>query len=382
MKISICTLIKTRVVNALSGLIEKESPWRKNLVLDTGLNSLAQAFPSAMPAQLSLACFIGDGSTPTSYTSGAITFTQSGNTLTASGNFFTSLMAGMLFKWGAGSGGTENYVASFVSATEVNLLTSATVATPEVGTVWAVNQHALTHLLYSSDVYATASGDCGSTIVGNVITHKRTINFPVKLAQYNVNEIGYNSAISQDTLLAGRIVLPATDVVPTSSYYQVIIQNVITYSPATPVAVGNVGVNIDTSGVLCLETMSGVTAIQPDGSAPLYGSTSILDGGRTAWASLILQNWTQNSTPQPGLVALNPVNVSNAVWAKAAGVGVATLSVSTTLTTSGQTIYGFGISNYTGFALTLKLTTPYVLPVGSFLPQFVWTMIYTRSLVN
>jgi hypothetical protein len=380
--VSVETRVKTRIIEAATGKVLKESPWRKNLIMDLGLNGLAQQSGYASyPAAFTTNCYIGSGTTPTSYASGAVTFTQASTTITASANFFTSGMVGGIFKYGTGTGGAEYYITAYLSPTQVTVDTSATVAGGLVATVWMVNQTALTSYLYTNTSYETTAGSCGRTLSGNVATMKRTFNFAQQATSYNVNEIGY-SAISK-TALFGRIVLGATDVVPPTSFYQVILSVSFTYSPSAPTAVGNVGTNIDTTGTVMMEAWD-IGTINSDGTA---SGNQYLDASRVARFFLATADYTQNSaiSSTADLVIGSVISVATTSWAFSGARGKMTLTFNTTITTAGQTLYGLCLGDpihatYCGF--DLKLATPFTLPNGSFLPQAVFSVTYNRTLTN
>jgi hypothetical protein len=119
-----------------------ESNWSKyHLITDAGLDKVASvAWLNCVSTPI-----IGEGVSPTAVRrdSGGITFTQSGTTLTASAGFFSAADVGRLFKWGTGSTGNEIYITGYTSTSVVTVGTSATVGTPEIGTVWYVNTAAL-----------------------------------------------------------------------------------------------------------------------------------------------------------------------------------------------------------------------------------------------
>lgn len=377
------TQIKTRVIDAASRKVISESPWHKNLIMDNGLNALAKSTNAVNQSGFTAAARIGSGTTPNKYASGAITFTQTGTTVTASAGFFTAGMVGMIFKYGSGSGGAEYYITGFTSTTQVTVDTSATVAVPEVATVWAVNQTALDTLLYSSASYETSAGSCETTFSSNQVTYKRTINFAQQGSPYNVNEIGYFSGTGGTTVF-GRIVLSATDVVPITSFYQVVISVTFTFTPAAPTAVANVGTNINTAGNAMLENINNSGVFSQVASNGTAGSGGAMDANvsSTPRFYLITANYSQNGTVG-NLVSITGQQVAIGTWAYAGTRGKRTMTFNTTITTSGQTLYGLGICTSSNQAIfDIKLTSTYALPSGSFLPQAVWSLTYNRTLTN
>lgn len=382
MNINCETIIQTRLIDPKTRKVLKESAPMKNLVLDNGLNALARSTNATVPASFATGVRVGSGSTANSFASGAITFTQSGATVTASAGFFNAGMVGMLFKWGTGSGGNERYILTYISATQVTVDTSETVAAPDVATVWNVARSTLETLLYSSATHETTTGACETTFSGGQITHKRTINFPQQAASYNVNEIGYFSSTAGTTVF-GRIVLPATEVVPPTSFLQVVISFSVNYSPAAPTAVTNVGTNIDTAGNAMIETVSNSNAFkQVTSTGGVSAVSPRLDGVGTAPnLQLCISNYTQNATPGAALTPTIIIGPS-ATWVYNSVRGQMSAYFNAPVSTSGQTLYGFGLGATTNIYADIKLTTPYVLPVGSFLPQTRFYMTYNRTLTN
>jgi hypothetical protein len=388
MNVSVKTTIETRIMDAKTGKPVKTQK-KDNLILDSGLNAMARSNTlglACFPATASNVCLIGGGTNPNSIASGAVTFTQSGTTITASGSFFTSAMVGCIFKYGTGSGGAEYYITAFTNATTVTVDTSATVASPTVATVWFVQQTTLQTFLFASSTYQTNTGDCGSTISGNQVTHKRTYVFAQQGSPYTVNEIGYASSLVSNRVL-GRVVLGSSDVVGTTNFYVVVISITVTYSPSTPLAVTNVGTNINTAGTLMIEGMNCTVVTSTGGTAANPGSapSTILDNTGTLMfkTATYTQNGTINSSS--GASAASRLDAGSGSWVNDnTRVGSATLSTTSSFSTTGQTLYGFGFrdTNVVGLWLDVLFTTPQTAPTGTFIPSSVWRLTYTRTLVN
>ena len=390
MKITCETRIKTQIMDVATGLCVKERPWEKNLILDTGLNALAGGANSTYGAGCFTDIYVGSGTTPTSTASGAITFTQATNQLTASGGFFTVGMVGMLFKYGTGTAGAEYYITAFTSSTLVTVDTSITVATPTVGTVWAVNQTALVTKLHSGTSYQTLTGDNSTVLTaGGVITHQRKIIIAPQGTTYTVNEIGYNKdAINTGTTnpLVGRIVLSSSDVITTSQYYLVTIQLVITYSPATPTAVANVGTNINTAGNAMIETLTNFSVIGVVNSNGTASGAQTLDYSVSIALVFATQTYSQNGSPGSAFnwTSNSPITLASVNWANVGSSrGTMTLTFSGSVTTSGQSLYGIAIGGSSSLInADIKFTTTQTAPTGIFQPNTVWQMVFNRALSN
>lgn len=386
MKVTLETTITTKIVDAVTGNVVKEQT-QKNLVLDSGLNGMAKnnslGLSCGGPALLNSFCLIGSGTTANSTASGAITFTQSGTTITASGSFFTSGMVGCIFKWGTGSGGTEVYITAFTDSTHVTVATTATVSTPTVATVWFVQRTTLDSFLFISNTYQTNAGDCETTFSGNQVTHKRTFKFAQQASPYTVNEIGYASA-NVSNRICGRVVLGSSDVVGTTNFYVVAISITVTYTPASPTSVVNVGTNINTAGTIAIECFA-INIVQSDGSNSNIANAYIESGQPNL--VFITNSYTQNAAPASSnttvgasMLAIGAVGA----WVNNGSVvGQQTITYTNSITTSGQSLTGIGLG-VSGFSLPLdvKFTTPQTAPSGTFQPNTVWTLTFSRTLVN
>lgn len=400
MNIAKALSVKTRsrcrleVHNWKTGKVEQRTGWIRNLILDQGLNGLAKDTTNTIqtyPSNCFLNARIGDDNSPNEIASGAVTFTQSGTTLTASGSFFTAAMVGAIFKWGSGSSGNERYIASYTSATQVTLDTSETVGTPDTGSVWMVQRTALVNQIAVSTGYRTNGGDNGVTIVGNVATLQRVFTFAPPGVAQNVNEIGYYKDNSTARVY-GRIVLPSTVVVSTSNFLVLILQLELTYSPSTPTAVSDVGTNFDTAGTAMLEvvnladrkTLSSIAStglVQP-------GSAAMDASGGQPYFGLLVSNYTQDSATNGG-AAPTPTTLLGTAnnWAKVAGVrGMMRITqTSASIVCAGQTCYGLRIGGAvvpSDNQFDIKLTTPVVLPTGNFVYDLDFRCLYGRTLTN
>lgn len=124
--------------------------WYPNLITDAGLDAFAttNSIPSGAPSSglprsnapgIRSNLGIGTGSLEVKRPSGAITLSQSGNTVTASGAFFQSGDVGAEIVW---DNATRAKITAFTSATQVTVADSKTVAAA-AATLWAVQLTAL-----------------------------------------------------------------------------------------------------------------------------------------------------------------------------------------------------------------------------------------------
>lgn len=378
--------IRTEIRDAKTGKCVKRSKWVKNLVCNQGLTGLARsgATLGTTAGQLTY-CHVGNGTNPNSIASGAVTFTQAGTTVTASGSFFVAGMVGQLFKYGTGSGGAEYYITGYTSPTQVTVDTSATVAVPEVATVWAVNLTGLQTPLYTTNTYQLNSGDNQTTYSTTGFTHKRTYIVAQQASPYTVNEIGYSPVATNN--VCGRIVLPSSDVVGTSNFYVVVIQLTFTVSPNVPTAVGNVGTNIDTTGnamvesLLAFSIINGGTVTTASCPADQINTSSGPNNVCHAYTTNYSQNATPAATTKSNGASVNMGFTGYRTFVSGFTCGW-TLSYSTT--TSGQTCYGVGLrdNNSSNDWLDVKFTTPQTLPTGTFAGTINFRQTWGRILTN
>lgn len=397
LKQSFCQGAKVRLSlrDAETGKLSWRGKWQKNLMLDVGLNALANN--QGGYANLFTYCKVGSGTNANSRNSaGSAIFTQSGTTVTASTSFFLSSDVGALLKYGGTgvSSGIEQYITAYVSATQVTVATSNTQSSPIAGTVWFVNQTALQTYLYQSNTYPNGGSFNGYTLSGNQITLFRTFNFPVQGSLYSVNEIGYDRVSGSGTVI-GRIVLGSTVNVPTTNFLVVELQMTVTQTPGSSLAVSNVGTGFNTAGNLMWQVWncSNIGANGNTGVFPANGSYGIMMDAFSS--SPLLQFYTGSAiTLQSSIQNANP-GTSSSGYATAAmpnlsntsnPVGVGTSAVSFSFTTAGEScnalVFGGNFGGAIAQLLVLNLTTPVTLPTGTFSGNFVYQANFTRSLVN
>jgi hypothetical protein len=391
--------VRVRKMDAKSNLAKTRwSRWEKNLVLDAGLNSLAQlgsGLGASTPARIFRYCSVGSDATSNSVPSTPITFTQAGDAVTASEPFFTADMVGAILKYGGGSGGAEQYILTLTGVPVAGAYPGCTVSSSAAvgatnGTVWLVNQTTLVAGLYVTNTYAGGSGDNGFSTIDNVATWQRTFNF--EAGPYNANEIGYspNGGVGA---IAGRLVLSSTVVVSPTEYLQVQLQLIGTYSPATPTAVPDVSSGsdpIDTAGDAAIEFMD-VEQIAADGS--VFGNATLDGSSPYQGFSLSIEDYAQNDNPTetPTMVWADFIDVHGEIlWTYVSGGLPGIMQLKFTgieATTAGQTMYGFGFYSANGEtpqipSFDILLTTPFELPTGTFEPQPTFQLQYSRTLTN
>lgn len=220
--------LKVQVVEA--GRIVEDRPWQNNLILDLGLNEWA----ARETANLFTHAVAGTGNTPTSDDSGAVTASQSGTTVTASASFFDEDSVGKLIKWDSGE---ETRITGFTNDTTVTVADSQTVASDEF-TLYRVNQTGLDTESKRSNTYLTGSSNCNTTVVGSVVTMKRTYDFSAESGSVNYAEVGFSWTATAGGNLFSRILLSGGAVtVLSGQQLRLVYELALTCSPTSAEAI-------------------------------------------------------------------------------------------------------------------------------------------------
>ena len=244
-----CVRYRVEVLDA-SGRVLRRERRRRNLILDQGLDGIAVR---SWAASFTYAV-VGTGATPTKRDSGAVTVSRAGDVLTASAGFFEAADVGRLFKFDTGE---EVRIAGYTSATEVTTATSGDIAAAE-GTVWYVNQTALSAELMRTATYSSDSGANGSTYAAGVLTHKRTFVFPAVGGPVTVREIAWSHTSSPGANLFGRDLLAGAGVTLLSGQQlRVTVELSVLYSPVSATAAASVGAGgFDSAGSFSLQGLA------------------------------------------------------------------------------------------------------------------------------
>lgn len=178
---------------------------RENLILDQGLNKLLRSSGTISWSTYSNYCVAGTGTTATTTDSGATTATTAGSstTVTASGSIFVAAHVGGLIRFDSGE---ERYIAS-QTGTECVVTVAVNIAAPTLFTVWAVNQTGLASESKRTNTYLTGSGNCGSSIVGNAWSGKRTYDFTAEVGNVNYTELGWSDLVTAASNLNSRTLI-------------------------------------------------------------------------------------------------------------------------------------------------------------------------------
>lgn len=257
--------------------------------------------------------------------------------------------------------------------------------------------------LYTTSTYRTLTGDCGTIYTPGTVQHKRTFINPAQSTTYTATELGWGT--SSTGQIGGRVLLPSPDTITPAQFYLVVMTLTITFAPATPLAVGNVGIGTNTAGDLMLEYFAtGFVNANGTSTGPLCldsnpGSTGV------AITSFLLDAYTQQTSltnTTPPITLADYIFLNQPAWANSEILvslvggtasppnesllllpGVATLTCTLLGTSTGQTCYGLCIaaSGTAGSpALDVKFTTPITLPNGVFNPTVQWQVQYGRVL--
>lgn len=233
-----------------SGKTVAETPFVPHLLTDAGLDAIgANGFWQSIQEP-----HLGTAATPTPIrrNGGAVTFTQTGTTLTASGNFFEAADVGRLFKWGADSAGVDVYISAFVSATQVTVATSAEVATATAGVVWYVNTSALgarlTGITYTQLTGATETCSTyeasGNTLT---VTFQMMWTSSAFASGVTLSEIGFSTGAATYVMTDRDVISPTVGAL-TGDQAKITARMIVKYSGIEAFAVGNIGTGFDASG--------------------------------------------------------------------------------------------------------------------------------------
>jgi hypothetical protein len=218
--------VKAQVIE--NGRVVFETPWAANLILDQGMDR----FAIDNLVNLFTHCAVGTGNTPTEDDSGVITVTTSGTTATASAPIFAAGDVGKLLRCVTGE---KAKITGFTSTTVVTLASALGVAVGQVFKMYRVTQTGLTSESRRSNTYLTGSGNCGSTLAGSALTHRRTYDFPVEVANVNYAEVGFSHTATVAANLNTRALFSGGAVtVLIGQQIRVVYDFVITLSPTSP----------------------------------------------------------------------------------------------------------------------------------------------------
>jgi len=219
---------KVAIVGPDDKIVWEMPEFKKNLILNAGMdlvatNSFANCFAYACA---------GTGTRPTSIASLATNASQAANTVTSSGgliDFTTDAAVGDVIKF---STLEEATITSITDAHHVQASPSQSVASTSF-TIWKTAQVGLQTEVKRSNTYLAGSGNCGTTIVGNVVELKRTTDFSTEAGPVNYTEIGFSPSSTPNTNVFSRILLGSPVALTSGQRLRVVYQLNVTCTPDT-----------------------------------------------------------------------------------------------------------------------------------------------------
>ena len=251
--------------------------WHKNLILDSGLNSVgartwAESFTYGA---------IGTGTNPVERDSGATTFTAAAGTVTASAGFFEAGDVGRLLRLDTGE---QGYITAFGSTTSVTW-NGVDVGVGQPGTVYYVNRTALQTEVKRTNTYRTSSGDNGTTwnAVNAEYTFARTYLFTAEVGAVTYREVGWSWGSGATSLFGMDILAGGGDSLVAGQQYLIQVNVIVRYSPATSTSAPDVGSGgWNTEGDIILADIRN----GGDGGGPYPVSSVSSSGGSSGGGSL------------------------------------------------------------------------------------------------
>jgi len=263
------------IIDAATREIVRDHGWQNNLILDQGLNQVAVR---AWCDNFLVAC-VGTNNEPTVDDGGVSTASQSGFTVTiTSGSFnFTAggLDVGDEGKWIKFFTGEEAKITAYISATQVTVDRSQTVASTTFK-LYRANQIALYTEIQRTNNFVTGAGNCQTTRVSNVLTHRRTWDFPTEAGPVTYRELGvsYNGVGIGN--LFSRVVLTSPVSLIAGQILRVSYELVLTITPFSPVTVPDPNISgwpiapsVTDGGVFAWQ-MIGLSSVSTSGPSTPY----------------------------------------------------------------------------------------------------------------
>jgi hypothetical protein len=369
--VSISNQVRYKLEVVRNGEIICGTEFRDNMLTDFGLDDITVQAIGWLNALNVPRLGNGVSPSPVRRDSGAITFTQSGTTLTASSTFFVADDTGRLFKWGTGSTGAELYL-TYNSGTQCTVSASATVSTPTIGTIWYVNVSSLTSYISTLRWAPEAGADKNystASVAGDIvtITHQNVQNSSAFSSGTSITEIGFNPYYYGGTQLYDLDIVNPPVAFLTGDQARVTLQVIQTISGLTPVAASNVGTGYDSSGTVQLESTglsdNGLETFDSNGNPQGYNGT--LDPGNNVGIGIVYGN----------AITLQPFNTFNGTYFYTGSF----FSQSSTKADS----YGTG-SHYRDVAVVWSIsnanTTLYAVSFGNSYRQF--TLVFNTPFVK
>lgn len=247
---------RAMVVDANTGEVVLEQPeFTKNLILNNGMDGIA----SRTYANSFLYAMGGVGTRPNSIVGATAQVSQSyyGLTLYPDGTFtgFTdpylayypqNLELGDVIVFDSVPPGTTDHVQVTTAITALTATCSLSQSIPPTTfTVWKTSQTSLESEVSRSTSYLTGTGNCGSSILSDTLTLRRTYDFPTETSARNYTEIGVGwsgTRLAPNTTFS-RLRLPVVIPVGISQLLRVVFQLQVKLAPTSSVSRPNVVIN-------------------------------------------------------------------------------------------------------------------------------------------
>lgn len=343
-----------------AGEVVLETPMRPHLITDSGLDLIGT---ESELLNLLKNCILGTNVSPDPVRrdDGAVTFTQTGTTITASSPFFVATDTGRLFKWGTGSAGAECYL-TYVDSTHATSSVAAEVPAPDNGTVWYVNTAAIKTPIAGVTWTKQATGNSSvASVVGDTCTWTHTtvnvssvIAAPVTVTEIAIHTSTTNASVFDRDIVSPPVAFLAGDQAIVTLVWE---QN---YSSVTPVSVGNVATGYDSSGDFQIESLikgGSVSGFNLNGTITGPGNLApaITSKIGAITAAITLQPFSTATAP-----AHSQVNKDSTLAGYGTGTYFRDCSVTFSISEANGTIYGVTLT-YTGSqsSVTQKFTTPF-----------------------
>ena len=233
---------KVQIVNSTTKEITVDYDWHKNLILNSGMDIIA----GSQLGNLNGIGICGTGSRPNSISGGTSTITQSGMTaslydqsglpdFTSSYSTYTSSVnVGDVILY---TNNSQSNVVSIIDGYNIGVDQSYTISVGDAQTftIWKTSQRDLEGESKRTATLLTGTGNCGTTIVSNVVIYRRTFDFSVETVSQNYTEVGVSWTLTKATgSTFSRILLPAPITIGIGFQLRLIHDLHIIFTPDSP----------------------------------------------------------------------------------------------------------------------------------------------------
>lgn len=233
---------KVQVIDSKTGVVVKDTPWRKNLILNSGMNIIAtyvwaDAMRWASAGTGTDANYEDSGAgTAACDASGNVTFTS--YTLSAS-------REGAIILWDTGEQG--RIVSGSGSSCVVTPAPGGTGIADGAFTLFRAERTTLVTPRVGAYGY---TGTClanypntFSSLAGNILTLRRTFEFPAEGSSVTYGEVGVHPVNGNGATCFSRMTIPGTISLVTDQQLRLIYQLILTIAPVNAVQTGTMSVS-------------------------------------------------------------------------------------------------------------------------------------------